>query len=105
MDAFVSFVKAAFGTQPDVLADFGLHPKARAQLTVEKKTAAAVKRKATRAARHTMGSKQRKRVKGDVTGVTVTPVVAGQPIATAPTGPSAPATSTGTTTGTTPHTT
>jgi hypothetical protein len=114
MDAFVTFVKAAFGSQPDVLADFGLHPKARAQLTVEQKTAAAEKRKATRAARHTMGSKQRKTVKGDVTGIVVTPVAAGKPVATAPSGPSAPATSTastavtgtGTTTaGTTPHTT
>ena len=106
LDAFVTFVKGAFGTQPDVLADFGLHPKARAQLTVEQKTAAAEKRKATRKARHTMGSKQRKTVKGDVTGIVVTPVAAGQPTATAPTGPSAPATSTGTTAGgTTPHTT
>jgi hypothetical protein len=90
MDAFVSFVKAAFGTQPDVLADFGLHPKVRAPLTVEQKTAAAAKRKATRAARHTMGSKQRKTVKGNVTGIVVTPVAAGQPTATAPSGPSCP---------------
>jgi hypothetical protein len=32
------------------------------------------KRAATRAARHTMGPKQKKAVKGDVTGVVVTPV-------------------------------
>jgi hypothetical protein len=108
MDAFVTFVKAAFGTQPDVLADFGLHPKARKQLTAEQKTAAAAKRKATRAARHTMGTKQRKTVKGDVTGIVVTPVAVPKPVAAAPSGPSAPATSTGTgttTAGTTPRNT
>ena len=118
MDAFVTFVKAAFSSQPDALADFGLHPKARTPLTVEQKTAAAAKRKATRAARNTMGSKQKKSVKGDVTGVTVTPVTAPKPPAAAPTSPNAPATSAGPTattaapapsgatpsTGTTPHT-
>jgi hypothetical protein len=42
------------------LADFGLNPKkARTPLTIEEKAAAAAKRKATRAARHTMGSKQK----------------------------------------------
>ena len=30
MSAFESYVKAAFGTSPDVLADFGITPKARA---------------------------------------------------------------------------
>jgi hypothetical protein len=64
MSALVSFVKATFGNSPDVLADFGVHPKARAPLTVEAKVAAAAKRKATRAARHTMGAKQKKDVRG-----------------------------------------
>jgi hypothetical protein len=105
MDAMVTFVKAAFGTAPDVLADFGLHPKARAPLTVEAKTAAAAKRKATRAARHTMGTIQRKSVKGAVTSIIVTPITAAQPITTVPSNPSAPATSTGTTAGSTPHAT
>ena len=105
MNAFVTFVKAAFGTAPDVLADFGLHPKARTPLTAEAKTAAAAKRKATRAARHTTGAKQKKSVKGAVTGILVTPITAGQPVATAPSGPSASATSTGTTAATTPHAT
>jgi hypothetical protein len=105
MDAFVAFVKASFSNSPDVLADFGLTPKkAKTPLTVEAKAAAAAKRKATRAARHTMGTKQKKGVKGAVTGVVVTPITAAPPVATAPTGPSAPATSTGTTAGSTPHT-
>ena len=101
-DAFVAFVKAAFGNQPDVLADFGLHPKARTQLTVEAKTAAAAKRKATRAARHTVGSKQKKSIKGAVTGILVTPVTATQPAAT-PSSPSSPANSTGAPAATAPH--
>jgi len=105
MDAFVTFVKAAYGTSPDVLADFGLHPKARTPQTVEAKTAAAAKRKATRAARHTMGAKQKKGVKGAVTGIVVTPITAASPTATVPSSPSAPATSTGTTAAATPHTT
>jgi hypothetical protein len=95
MGAFVTFVKAAYGTSPDVLADFGLHPKARTPQTVEAKTAAAAKRKATRAARQTMGSKQKKRVKGAVVGITVTPVTAPPPIATEPSSPTTHATSTG----------
>jgi hypothetical protein len=106
MDAFVTFVKAAYGTSPDVLADFGLHPKARTPLTVEAKAAAAAKRKATRAARHTMGAIQKKSVKGAVIGITVTPVTMAQPIATEPSSPTTHATSTGTTAVTTPpHTT
>jgi hypothetical protein len=114
MDAFVSFVKAAFGNSPEVLADFGLKPKkAATPLTVEAKAAANAKRAATRAARHVMGAQQRKDVVGNVTGVVVTPVTAPttqpaqpQPVATTATsnGTSAPAPSGGATAGTTPHT-
>jgi len=60
MGALVTYIKAVYGDQPEVLADFGIQPpKARAQPTVEAKAAAAAKRKATRAARNTMGSKQK----------------------------------------------
>ena len=103
MSALVSHVKAAFGNSPDVLADFGVHPKARVPLTVEAKVAAAAKRKATRAARHTMGAKQKKDVRGAVTGIVVTPVTATPPSVTTPSSPSAPATGGSTTTATTPH--
>jgi hypothetical protein len=109
MSAYVTFVKATFGDQPDVLAHFGLAPrKAATPLTVEEKTAAAAKRKATRDARHTLGPKQKKDIKGDVTGVTVTPVTAAKPVATtAPATPApAPATATpGTAGAATPHAT
>jgi hypothetical protein len=76
-----------------VLADFGISLKQRGPLTVEEKTAAVAKRAATRAARHTMGPKQKLEVKGDVTGVVVTPVKAPDPTVPAPTSPTAPATS------------
>ena len=99
VDALVSYVKVTFGGQPEVLADFGIHPKARTPLTVEQKAAAAAKRAATRAARGTKGSKQKKRVKGDVVGVTVTPVTASTPDVKQPTSPTAPANSGGTTAG------
>jgi hypothetical protein len=116
MSTLVSFVKVTFANQPDVLADFGLHSKTRTPQSAEAKTAAAAKREATRAARHIMSPKQRKRVKGAVTGITVTPVSAdsSQPTSggeavrvvteTTPSSPTAHATSTGTTaTPTTPR--
>jgi hypothetical protein len=54
MSAFRSFLKVHFSTSPDVLADFGINPKARAPVSVEAKAAAVAKRAATRAARHTL---------------------------------------------------
>jgi hypothetical protein len=95
MDAFVAYVKVTYGAQPDVLADFGITPKARATSTVDAKAGAVAKRKATRAARHTMGTQQKKAVKGDVTGVVVTPITAAQPTVPAPGSPTPPATSGG----------
>jgi hypothetical protein len=94
----------AFGNQPDVLADFGLVPrKAPTPLTVEQKAAAAAKRKATRAARNTMGAVQKKKVVGTVTGVTITPITAPEPIAPVTATPTAPIPG-ATTGGGTPHT-
>ena len=74
VDAFTAYVKATFGDQPEVLADFGVSLKTRAPLTVEQKTAAAAKRASTRKARGTTGPKAKKAVKGNVVGVNVTPV-------------------------------
>ncbi len=104
MSAFVQFLRAAFGNQPDVLADFGLEPKkAATPLTVEQKAAAAAKRKATRAARNTMGPVQKKSVKGTVTGVTITPIAATAPVSPVTATPTAPIAG-ATTGGGTPHT-
>jgi hypothetical protein len=103
MSAFRSFLKVHFSTSPDVLADFGINPKARAPVSVEAKAAAVAKRAATRAARHTLGPKQKQGIKGAVTGVIVTPVAASSPIVTAASSPTAPATSVGPTAAATPH--
>jgi hypothetical protein len=70
--AYKKFLLARFGDTPDVLADFGLAPrKARTPLTAEQKAAAAAKAKATREARHTMSSKKKKGIKGNVTATLV----------------------------------
>jgi hypothetical protein len=67
-------ILSAFAGQADMLADFGLTPRKARVVSPEQKVAAAAKSKATRAARHTAGSVQKKAVKGGVTGVVVTPV-------------------------------
>ena len=99
--ALRTFVKAAFGSSPDVLADFGIAPKARAQVTVDGKAVANAKRAATRTARHTMGAKQKKSITGVVPDVLVISTKPSSPTATAtapapapaPSSPTAPATS------------
>ena len=70
------FVFAAFGDATQELSDFGLQPpKAKQPLTTEQRAAAEAKAKATRKARGTdKGKKERKSVKGDVTGVQIIPV-------------------------------
>jgi hypothetical protein len=55
-----------FGDTSPALADFGLAPPKKPLTTPEKKAAAADKMRATRAARHTMGKKQKKAIKGVV---------------------------------------
>jgi hypothetical protein len=107
MGALESFVKATFGASPDVLADFGLAPKARAQVTVETKAVANAKRKATRAARHTMGPKQKKGIVGVIPDVITIPTTASPTVTTAPISPTTPAPSVGNPAigaATTPHT-
>jgi len=72
---YTSFLRATFSTATAPLGDFGLQaPKARQPLPTAKRAAATAKSKATRAARGTTSRKQKLAVKGDVTGVTVTPV-------------------------------
>jgi hypothetical protein len=79
------YVISVFGATSPVLADFGFTPPKRATRTPEEKAATAAKAKATRAARHTAGKKQKKAVKGNVTGVVMVPITATpapQPVAT-----------------------
>ena len=71
------YVLAAFSTAQQQLADFGLQaPKARKPLNSEQRAAATAKMRATRKARGTTSKKQKLGIKGDVTGVVVTPVTA-----------------------------
>jgi hypothetical protein len=87
-------LQLAFDGNVDTLADFGLAPRKPRVVSTTTKVAAATKAKATRAARHTMGTEQKKAVKGDVTGVVVTPVTATKadmPSASTPTAPASPA--------------
>jgi hypothetical protein len=77
----------AFGGSIDVLADFGLAPpKARTPLTPAQKQAAAAKGKATRAARHTMGAKQ----KAQITGATAASLPSGDATKVPATSPATP---------------
>jgi hypothetical protein len=83
-------IRTAFASQVDLLADFGLKPrKAAAPRTPEEKAASVAKARATREARHTMGSKQRKRITG--TAPVAAPVAA--PAAAPSTAPATPAAS------------
>jgi hypothetical protein len=71
------FVLSAFNNSAQQLADFGLPaPKVRQPLDNEKRAAATAKLRATRKARGTTSKKQKLTIKGDVTGVVVTPVTA-----------------------------
>jgi hypothetical protein len=70
----------AFDGSIEVLADFGLAPRKVAVMTPEQKTAATAKAKATRAARHTMGKRQRAEIRGTASEV----VTATAPDASAP---------------------
>ena len=77
----------------DTLADFGLTARQKHVATPEQKLAAAAKAKATRAARHTMGSKQKAGVKGTVTPTapaTAAPTPSPTPPALVPAAPVAP---------------
>ncbi len=64
-----AYVRAVYGNNTEVLADFGLQPHKVAAKTPAVLVQASVKAKATRAARHTMGKAQKK----GVTGQTVQP--------------------------------
>jgi sulfite reductase beta subunit-like hemoprotein len=90
----VSVVKqtllASFAGQIDTLADFGLTPRKPRVVTPEEKVAAAAKAKATRAARHTMGKKQKAGITGTVAPTSPAPTAPSAPTPN-PTPPAAPA--------------
>jgi hypothetical protein len=75
IEGFRQWIAVTHAGTPSMLADFGVAPrKARTTLTAEQQAAAVLKNRATRLARKTLGSRQKKAVKGDVVGITVAPV-------------------------------
>jgi hypothetical protein len=98
VQGYREWIAVTYAGTPSLLADYGVSPrKVRAPLTAQQKAAAALKRKATREARGTLGSKQKKGVKGDVVGIAVTPVTStvSKPGAAVPSAPTAPVNSGG----------
>jgi hypothetical protein len=86
VSAYERFIRATFTGATQTLADFGLEPpKARKPQTSEQKAAAAAKAMATREARGTTSKKKKLAIKGNVIGVTVTPVT--EPAAATPPAP------------------
>jgi hypothetical protein len=83
------------GKDASGLVAFGFNPAKGSKRTVTSKATAVAKTASTREARHTMGKVQKKDVKGDVVGITVTPLIASPPTQ----GPSAPSTQTSSSTG------
>src|ERR1700722_789629 len=104
-------VLGQFGDTQDAsstLADFGYAPPKVTEKSSATKAAAAEQGRATRAARHTMGSKQKQQVKGTVATTTASPpATPASPPAAGPAAPVAPVASApaagSTTAGTTPH--
>jgi hypothetical protein len=67
LSALKSFVLLKFGDKDTAtLADFGFTARKQVQTTVDTKATAVEKRAATRTARHTMGPRQKAKVKGTV---------------------------------------
>ena len=63
----------AYGGDPAALADFGLPVRKKGVLTPAQKLASAAKARATRLARHTMGSKQKAAITGAPAPAVTTP--------------------------------
>jgi hypothetical protein len=78
--ALEQLVRAMFGSNVEALAEFGLSPRTRATPTTEATALQIARAKATRAARGTVGPKQKAKIKG----VVATPPSPIEPAATAP---------------------
>ena len=74
LKAIRSMIALMFVDNVSKLAEFGLTPpKERAPLSAEALLSRAAKSRATRAKRRTMGKRQKAAIKGDVTGVVISP--------------------------------
>jgi hypothetical protein len=105
MQGMKDSLQLIFGNSPTTLAGLGISPRKKpAPLSAAALAAKSAKAEATRKARGTTSKKQKATVSGNVSGVSITPVVAGaQPAATqsAAVSPVTPASSTAGTTGST----
>ncbi len=70
VEALTTVIRGMYAGSASLLADFGQSPKKATKLTAEQQALASQKRRATREARHTMGSKQKAGIKGAVPTVT-----------------------------------
>jgi hypothetical protein len=93
LSAVKQVLLAAYSTQLDVLADFGLSPRKKPVVSPATRTAAALKAKATRAARGTKGTQQKAAITTQVTiaPATMTAVPSGTHRALGPTDRQGPA--------------
>lgn len=73
--AIFAYARAAYGVDSPILSEFGLVPHARVKPDTSTLAQAQAKAKATRAARHTMGSKQKAEIVGTVTNGAATPAL------------------------------
>jgi hypothetical protein len=90
--AVKTVLEGRFGKTSTKLMTYGFEPAKTPVRTTASKTVAVAKAEATREARGTKGKKQKKSIKGNVTGVIITPVTSGAPApVTAPEASSAPA--------------
>lgn len=62
-----NIIAGAFGENSKQLLDFGFTPRKQTKTTVEVKAEAVKKLRSTREARHTMGAKEKRKIKGGAT--------------------------------------
>jgi hypothetical protein len=82
-----AYIAARIGKSATEMAAYGFVPAKTPVMSPKAKVAGAVKAEATRVARGTMGSKQKQEITGNVTSVTITPVVQSTGQANAPASP------------------
>jgi hypothetical protein len=76
LNALRIILTSSFSNSPGRLEMLGLPvPKKRAPLSIEAELGKAAKNRATRVARGTKGKRQKAKIKGEVTGVIITPVI------------------------------
>ena len=98
-DGARQMVRVMYANDVSVLAEFGMVPRKKAVMTTAAKQAAAIKAKATRAARHTMGPKAKLAITGAVAPATAPATVAAAAVATPAATAAGPAVGTASTTG------